>query len=291
MRFGLFLGCSVPVRAQNYELSVRRVAPGLGIELEDLEGAACCGYPVQSVSRETALAMAARNLALASRRGLDVCVLCSACGGTLMEAAAELEHDPDLRQRVNRHLEPAGPGYPGGVKVLHVAEVLAHRVGAAAIRDAVTRPLTGLRVAVHYGCHYLRPRETHAAGEDPEAPTSIDELVEATGALSVDFPGRLACCGGGILGIHEQTALAITRAKLDAVTAAGADAMVVVCPFCSVMLEGNQKRIEKAAGTEYKLPVLYYPQLLGLALGLDAKEVGLQLNRIKAKELIARVGA
>jgi len=291
VRLGLFLGCSVPVRAQNYEVSVRRVAPRLGIELEDLEGAACCGYPVQSVSRETALVMATRNLALASRRGLDLCVLCSACGGSLMEAAAELEGDEDLRARTNRHLEPEGLSYPGGVKVVHIAEVLAHRVGAARIRDAVERPLEGLRIAVHYGCHYLRPRETHPAGEDPEAPGSIDELVEATGARSVDYPGRLACCGGGILGIHEETALAITRVKLDAVAGAGVDAMVVVCPFCSVMLEGNQKRIEKAAGREYKLPVLYYPQLLGLALGFGAKELGLQLNRIKAKELIARVGA
>jgi heterodisulfide reductase subunit B len=291
MRFGLFLGCSVPVRAQNYEASVRRVAPGLGVELEDLEGASCCGYPVQSVSRETALAMAARNLALAGRRGLDVCVLCSACGGSLMEAASELDGDDGLRARTNRHLEPEGLSYEGGVKVLHVAEVLAHRVGADRIRERVTRPLEGLRIAVHYGCHYLRPRETHACGEDPEVPGSIDALVEATGARSVDYPGRLTCCGGGILGIDEQTALAITRGKLDAVSAEAVDAMVVVCPFCSVMFEGNQKRIEKAAGTEYKLPVLYYPQLLGLALGFGAKELGMQLNRIKAKDLIARVGA
>ena len=291
MRLGLFLGCSVPVRAQNYEASVRLVAPRLGVTLDDLEGAACCGYPVQSVSRETGLVMAARNLALAGSRGLDVCVLCSACGGSLMEAAAELEQDGEERERVNRHLRPDGLEYGGGVKVMHVAEVLAHHVGAGRIREAVTRPLEGLRIAVHYGCHYLRPREVHAAGEDPEDPRSIDALVEATGALSVDYPGRLTCCGGGILGIHEETALAISRSKLDAASGAGADAMVVVCPFCSVMLEGNQKRIEKAAGTEYKLPVLYYPQLLGLALGFGARELGMQLNRIKAKDLIARVGA
>jgi heterodisulfide reductase subunit B len=148
-----------------------------------------------------------------------------------------------------------------------------------------------MRIAVHYGCHYLRPRETHPAGEDPEAPTSLDDLVRATGAESVDYQGRLGCCGGGILGIHEETALAITKRKLDAAANAGADAMVVICPFCSVMLEGNQKRIEKASGREYKLPVLYYPQLLGLAMGFDVKELGFQLNRIKAGELIARVGA
>jgi heterodisulfide reductase subunit B len=285
----LFLGCSVPVRSQNYEASVRKVAPALGIELEDEKGFGCCGYPVQSVSRFAALVMAARNLALAAGRGADLCVLCSACGGSLMEAAAELE-DLEERERVNAQLEPEGLRYEGGARVRHVAEILAHEIGPERIRRAVKRPLEGLIVAVHYGCHYLRPRETHPAGEDPEAPTSLDELVRATGARSVDYAGKLDCCGGGILGIHEDTALAISRRKLDAAADAGAEAMVVICPFCSVMLEGNQKRIEKAAGREYKLPVLYYPQLLGLAMGFDVKELGFQLNRIKAKELLARVG-
>lgn len=290
MKLALFLGCSVPVRSQNYEASVRRVAPALGIELVDLAGMGCCGYPVQSVSRETALVMAARNLAIAGARGLDVCALCSACGGSLMEAAAELE-DAEQRVRINNHLAPDGIEYGGGVRVRHVAEVLAHEVGIERIRAAVKRHLKGLRVAVHYGCHYLRPRETHTAGEDPEAPRSLDDLVRATGARSVDYTGKLGCCGGGILGIHEETALAITRRKLEAAAGEGADAMVVICPFCSVMLEGNQKRIEKATGREYKLPVLYYPQLLGLAMGFDVKELGFHLNRIKAKELLARVGA
>lgn len=289
MSTALFLGCSVPVRSQNYEASVRKVVPALGIELEDEKDFGCCGYPVQSVSRFSALVMAARNLALAAGRGADLCVLCSACGGSLMEAAAELE-DLDERERVNAQLEPEGLRYEGGARVRHVAEILAHEVGPERIRRAVKRPLEGLIVAVHYGCHYLRPRETHPAGEDPEAPTSLDELVRATGARSVDYAGKLDCCGGGILGIHEDTALAISRRKLDAAADAGAEAMVVICPFCSVMLEGNQKRIEKAAGREYKLPVLYYPQLLGLAMGFDVRELGFQLNRIKAKELLDRVG-
>jgi heterodisulfide reductase subunit B len=276
------------VRSQNYELSVRRVAPALGVELVDVDGFGCCGYPLVGVSRLAALAMSARSLAAAG--DLPVAALCSACGGSLMEAAAELEHE-EPRRRVNEVLGPDGVRYGGGARVRHVAEVLYHDVGIERIRQAVTRPLDGLRIAVHYGCHYLRPRETHPAGEDPESPRSLDELVRVTGAESVEYESRLGCCGGGILGIAEQTALAISRRKLDAVAEAGADAMVVVCPFCSVMLEGNQKRIEKAAGREYKIPVLYYPQLLGLAMGFGANELGFQLNRIKAGELVARVGA
>jgi len=289
VRAGLFLGCTVPVRAQNYEASLRRIAPGLGIDVVDLTGAGCCGYPVQSVSRRAALVMAARNLAIARRQDLDVVVLCSACGGSLKEAAHLLDADGRLREETNRALEGEGLSYEPGSRVRHVAEVLVHEVGIERIRAAVTRPLAGIRVAVHYGCHYLRPREIHAPGEDPEAPSTLDELVRATGAESLDYAGRLGCCGGGILGIDEQTALAITRRKLDAV--AGADAVVVVCPFCSVMLEGNQKRIEKAAGREYKLPVVYYPQLLGLAMGFGADDLGFSQNRIKAAELLSRAGA
>ncbi len=285
----MYLGCSVPVRGQNYELGVRAVAPLLGIELVDLPELGCCGYPVQSVSAHTALVMAGRNLAIAGREGLDLCVLCSACGGSLMEAASELEHDPGKKERVNGDLGPEGLRYEGGVRVVHIAEVLASHVGADRIRAAVKRPLSGMKLAVHYGCHFLRPREVHA-GEDPENPHSIDDLVRAIGATSVDYRGRLGCCGGAILGIDEATALAMARSKLDAVREAGADAMVVVCPFCSVMFEGNQKRIEKVARTEYNLPVIYYPQLLGLALGLGGKEVGFQLNRIKADALIQRFG-
>ena len=206
-----------------------------------------------------------------------------------MEAAHVLE-DPARRERVNSVLAAEGLAYEGRVSVEHVAEVLDGRVGIDALRDRVVRPLEGVRVAVHYGCHYLRPREVHR-GESVEEPRSLDALVEVTGAESVDYEGRLGCCGGGILGIREETALGVARRKLDAVADAGVDAMVVVCPFCSVMFEGNQKRIEKVYGREYRLPVLYYPQLLGLAMGFGAKELGFSLNRIKARELIQRVGA
>jgi heterodisulfide reductase subunit B len=290
MRYALYLGCSVPVRGQNYEMSVRAVAPLLGIDLVDLPGLGCCGYPVQSVSHHTALVMAARNLALAEAEGLDLCVLCSACGGSLMEAASDLA-DARIRDAVNADLSPEGLRVEGTAAVHHFARVLASELGVERVRAAVKRPLDGWRLAVHYGCHYLRPREIHASGEDPDAPHSLDDLVRALGAQSVDYTDRLGCCGGAILGIDEDAALAISRRKLDAVTGAGADAMVVVCPFCSVMFEGNQKRIEKAYGREYKLPVIYLPQLLGLALGLGHKEVGFQLNRIKARDLLARAGA
>jgi len=292
VRYALFLGCSVPVRAMNYEVSVRKVAGRLGVEFEDLPEFGCCGYPLAAVSELTAHAMAARNLALAASRDLPVAALCSACSGFLTETAHRLEQDKDFRDRVNGILDMFGLSYDARrpVEVRHIARLLLEDVGEDRIRAEIKNPLRNVRAAVHYGCHFLRPRTLHPA-EDPENPHSLDRLVELTGGESVDYERRLACCGGAVLGIKEETALLVSKRKLDAVAAAGADAMVAVCPFCSVMFEGNQKKIEKTWETSYGLPVLYYPQLLGLAMGLDPEELGFSMNRIKAKDLLEKAAA
>jgi heterodisulfide reductase subunit B len=290
--YALFLGCSVPVRALNYELSARKVASRLGIPLADVEDFACCGYPLAAVSEPAAFAMAARNLALAAGRGHDIVALCSACSGFLMESASRLREDPALRDRVNAILDPQGLSFDARkpVAVRSLVNVLLESGGEEKVRAAVAVPLKNIRVAVHYGCHVLRPRSLHGE-EDPENPVSIDRLVALAGGESVAYENRLACCGGGILGIKEDTALRVARRKLDAVAEAKADAMVLVCPFCSVMFEGNQKKIEKISGTGYGLPVLYLTQLLGLAMGMSADDLGFPMNRIKAQGLLDRIAS
>jgi heterodisulfide reductase subunit B len=292
VKYALFLGCSVPVRAMNYEVSVRRVAERLGVEFEDLPGFGCCGYPIAAVSGLTAHAMAARNLALAASRDLPIAALCSACSGFLAETAARLEEDGDLRAEVNRILDMFGLSYDARrpAEVRHIVRLLLEDVGEDRIRSEIKNPLTHVRAAVHYGCHYLRPRTLHPE-EDPENPRSLDRLVELTGGSSISYEKRLACCGGAVLGIKEETSLLVAKGKLDAAAGADANAMVVVCPFCSVMFEGNQKKIEKTWETSYGLPVLYYPQLLGLAMGLPAEELGFSMNRIKARDLLDKVAA
>jgi len=292
MTYALFLGCSVPVRAPNYELSARKVASRLGIPLADVDDFACCGYPLAAVSELGAFAMAARNLALAADRGHDIVALCSACSGFLMESAHRLREDPELRDRVNAVLAPFGLGFDARkpVAVKSIVSVFLENRGEERIRAAVTAPLRNVRVAVHYGCHVLRPRSLHGE-EDPENPGSIDRLVALAGGESVAYEHRLACCGGGILGIKEDTALRVARRKLDAVAESKADAMVLVCPFCSVMFEGNQKKIEKSFGTSYGLPVLYLTQFLGLAMGMSADDLGFPMNRIKAQGLLDKLAS
>jgi len=289
--YALYLGCTAPVRALNYERAARATAARLGIELIDINDFGCCGFPLKAVQHDAALLLSARNLALAEEQGLDVCALCSSCTGTLAEANHALQNDEALRQRTNQALEAAtGHRYNGTVQVRHFVRVLYEQVGLARIRQEVTVDLSGLRLAAHYGCHYLKPVDAHDRFDDPENPHSLDRLITALGAESIYYEGREQCCGGGILGADENTALAMPRLKLERVVAAGADALVIVCPFCDIMYELQQRRIEKLYETRYNVPVIFYPQLLGLAMGLSAEEVGLPLNRVKSKKLMEIAG-
>ena len=286
-RYALYLGCTAPVRTLNYELSARNTARRLGIEFVDINDFGCCGFPVKALDHDTALLMSARNLALAEEQGLDICALCSSCTGTQAEANRLLQEDEDLRERVNDKLEAAtGRRYNGTIRVRHYARVLYEEVGVPRIQETVRKDLSSLRLAAHYGCHYLKPAGAHDDFDDPEDPRSLDEMIEALGIESVNYEGRDQCCGGGILAADEKTALAMPHLKLERAVAAGADALVVVCPFCDIMYEFQQRRIEKIYETQYRLPVLFYPQLLGLAMGLSADEVGFRLNRVKSRAIM-----
>ncbi len=283
----LFLGCTVPVRNLNYELSARKVAGLLGVELKDDPELGCCGYPLKGSDQEAALVIAARALAQAGRTGLPLVALCSACAGTLAEAEHLLAHDQDLRARVNQRLEPLGLDYQPGVVVRHLVRYLLEEVGLEAIQAKMTRSLEGFSFAPHYGCHYLKPSEITGGFDDPEDPQSLARLIQATGAQAVDYATLKECCGGGVLGADEELAGLMAGKKLSELDAAGVTALALICPFCNVMYEGQQKAIGKRMGTKLKVPVVYVTQLLGLAMGLAPDEVGLKLNRVKPKKLIA----
>ena len=283
----LFLGCTVPVRNLNYELSARKVAGLLGVELRDDPELGCCGYPLKGSDQEAALVIAARALAQAGKTGLPLVALCSACAGTLAEAEHLLAHDQDLRARVNQRLEPLGLDYQPGVVVRHLVRYLLEEVGLEAIQAKMTRSLEGFSFAPHYGCHYLKPSEITGGFDDPEDPQSLARLIQATGAQSVDYATLKECCGGGVLGADEELAGLMAGKKLSELDAAGVTALALICPFCNVMYEGQQKAIGKRMGTKLKVPVVYVTQLLGLAMGLAPDEVGLKLNRVKPKKLIA----
>lgn len=285
-RYALYLGCTVPVRALNYEMAARKVAERLGIELVDVDGFSCCGFPAKPLDWRAGLLMAARNLALAEAQGLDMLTLCSACTGMLTEAAHLLKEDAELCAWVNEQLAGMGRAYNGTVRVRHFARMLYEKVGIEALREAVTVSLADFGFAPHYGCHYLKPSHLYDGFDDPENPQSLDRLIEATGARVVRYEDEGQCCGGGILGFDEEAALLVTKQKLDHIVVTGADAMVLICPFCAIMYEANQRRVENLYETSYKLSVLYYPQILGLAMGFSAEEMGFKLNRVKPRKLL-----
>ncbi|HOE63725.1 MAG TPA: CoB--CoM heterodisulfide reductase iron-sulfur subunit B family protein [Candidatus Sumerlaeota bacterium] len=288
--YALFLGCTIPVRAQNYEISTRKVASALGLELIHIPNFTCCGYPISSLNEMTAEAMAARNLALAEKEGADICAICTACTGVLTEVGKKLAEDEKARAEINKRLKPAGLEYKGTVKVKHFARILHEEVGLKKIANAVTRQLKGLRIAPHYGCHYLKPHEIYEGFDSPEDPRTIDDIIAATGAESVSYMNKTRCCGGALLAVDENLALKITKEKLDQLKALNVDAIGLVCPFCSVMYESNQKKIETTFETSYNLPVLYLPQILGLAMGMDAKDLGFNMNRVKANAALQKAG-
>ncbi len=289
MKYALFLGCTIPVRAQNYEMAAREVAKTIGLELIDLEDFACCGFPVKSSSPKTTLIIAARNLAIAAEHDLDICTLCNACTSILTEANKELEENKNLRDMVNEELSTIGREYKPGVKIKHFSRILYEDVGLGEIKKNIKKDLALLSFSIHYGCHYLRPKEIYENFDDPENPSSVDELVKVTGAKVVDYKNKLECCGGAILGVEEYIALAMAKEKLDYVTANDVDALVSICPFCSIMYEDNQRKIESKFNVKYDLPVLYFPQVLGLAFGLDKKQLGFRLNKVKADKLLTKL--
>lgn len=289
MKYAFFIGCVTPVMARQNEVSTRRVAEELGIELIDVDDFACCGFPLRSVDVETSLLMAARNLSVAEELGLDICAICSGCAGTLTEANKELKENDKFRREVNEKLRKIGREYNGSIDVKHFATVLYEDVGLEKIKSKVKKSLEHLAVASHYGCHYHKPSHIYENREDPEFPTSLDELVALTGAKPVDYEDKMQCCGGNIVGVDENITFAIASEKLEHLKTVAADSMNLVCPLCNTVYDRNQRIIERRLNKSYGIPVLFYPQILGLALGIDQGELGFNMNRVKVSGLLSKI--
>ena len=287
VKYGMFLGCTVPARLVAYDLSARKILEALGVELVDLKDVGCCGSPdMGSVSKKAALAVAAWNLALAEEQGVDVVItLCNGCNEVLSRAVETLK-DLSKRDEVNAILRELGHEYKGNVQVKHLVRVLYEDIGVEKIRELVEKPFKNLKVATHYGCHLVRPSEI-LKFDDPDNPRSLDELVEATGAISVIYPNKMECCGLPVLAVREELAYRIASDKLKAMREAGAEALITVCPFCYLHFENTQVMLE--VPEEEQVPVIHYPQLLGLAMGLEPDDVGLYENKIDASRVLEKL--
>jgi heterodisulfide reductase subunit B len=270
----------------NYELSARRVAQDLGIELLDVDEFDCCGFPVKNVDIKAALVMAARNLCVAQERGLDICTLCSGCASFLSEANSQLMENEELRREINTALGTWHMRFQGSTSVRHFARILYEEIGSRRIEEKVSKDLSALHVACHYGCHYLKPAEALGGFDDPEHPQSLDHLIKNAGASVIDYADKKGCCGNVILAVNEDISMAMAKKKLDNVSRSRANALVVACPACGFQFDNMQMVIETDAGDNYELPVLYFPQLLGLAFGREPEELGLDENRVSVDELL-----
>ena len=268
MKYALFLGCKIPSRLPAYAASTRAVFQHLGVTLLDLDFN-CCGYPARSVSRDGFVLAAARNLALAGQAGLNVLTPCACCFGTLRHAIALLDEDAALRARITQALAAEGLAWSGAIEVEHVLPVLARAIGVDALAAGVRAPRTGLRVAAQYGCHTLRPSNM-ARFDNPLAPTIFEDLISLTGATPIDWPRRLDCCGDPLHDANAPLSETMTRAKIADALASGAEVMCTACPHCHLRFDGVQSDTADAS-----IRTLLYTQLLGLALGLPAKSLGL----------------
>lgn len=284
MKFSYYMGCQVPARINYCDLSVRKVADKLGIELIDLEEASCCGFNLRSIDSKATLLLSSRILSLAERAEMDLVVLCNSCYSTLIETKALLDERTELREEVNEFLASEDLEYRGGVEVKDIIEVYYRDYGIDRIKSKIVRRFDGLKAAVHYGCHLLRPsRKTKF--DDPEDPHILDSLVEAVGVQSICWPLKLWCCGFPTLMVEMKMGLMLARNKLMDAINSGAQCIITTCPSCQITFDILQPTVGRMYNESYNLPTLYYSQLLGLALGLKAEEVGLNLNRVPTESI------
>lgn len=285
-RYALFLGCNIPARVKQYDLSARAVLGKLDVELVDNPQFNCCGYPMRNSDPLAYLLSAVKNLALAEKMGLDMLVLCQCCYGSLKKAAHLMKSDDAMAETVRVHLADHGLVYNGQVQIKHLLTVLYHDVGIEALKKHVSKPYKNLNMAVHYGCHVLRPSEI-TEFDDPVTPTLIDELVEITGAKSVDWPLKLECCGAPAMGINDDLAMNLARKKLDDGRQAGAQYLCTACPYCQIQFDTVQQMILTHSRNSDALPAMVYPQLLGLGMGIDAKTLGIEMNGLDITEVLS----
>jgi heterodisulfide reductase subunit B len=288
MKYAYYPGCSAHSTARDMHESSLAVAEALGMELKELEDWSCCGATsAHQTDRVLADALAAANLVLARKTGLDMVVNCAACYNRSKTANYEVLSSQAVRQRVNDAL---GEDYDGSVKVRHFVEVLLEDVGLGQLGKSLKRSLNGLKVACYYGCYLVRPPEV-TGFDDAENPTSLDRLVTAMGGEALEWPCKVECCGGGLNLTRTDVTVQLSGSIIQMARAAGADCITVACPMCQTSLDLRQKDIEKATGERYGMPILYITQLLGLCLGIAPGKLGLNRLMVSPSSVLKAIGS
>ncbi len=292
MKFGYYPGCAMDRNARSYHISMMAIAEPLGLQFEEMEDWNCCGATEYfAINDIPAYALVGRNLALASQQydGEKLVAPCSACFLNLKKTDHVMGEYKGINENVNTALQAGGLDYqPGSVSVHHLLEVIVKDVGLDAIEEKIQKPLYELRIAPYYGCLVPRPADMESF-DDPEHPTSMDDLLETLGAIVIDYPLKAQCCGGHMTQIKEVTALELIRRLLKNADDYGADVISTLCPMCQLNLDAYQGAVNAHFGTNYNIPVLYFTQLIGLAFGIPESELGFGKEIVSAKPALEKI--
>jgi heterodisulfide reductase subunit B len=291
--YAYYPGCSMGTTARSYQDSLDAITGPLGIDLHTIDDWNCCGATEYlGLSRLPAYALIARNLALAERtRDMadTVVASCSACFLNLSKANHAMAANPVLEAQVNEALAAGGLHYtPDSVKVRHLLDVIVHEVGLDTVRGRVVRPLRGLKLAPYLGCMVPRPDYDQRCS-DPEHPHELDRLLGALGAEVIDFPMKTDCCGGHMTQISPSTAFGLIRHLVDGASSAGADMMVTICPMCQMNIDAFQGEMNAYFHTSYRMPIVFFTQIMGLAFGLSPEAAGFGRELVDARPALAHI--
>jgi heterodisulfide reductase subunit B len=285
-QYAYYPGCSLESLGKNYHLSALAVSDGLGVELKELEDWNCCGatayFPVDELLAYT---LVSRNLAIAEKTGLqDFVAPCSACYKNAYTTNKYLKADPDLAEHINYALEEDHLHVEGKMKVRHLIEVFIEDVGLEEIEKKVAHPLKGLRVAPYYGCQIVRPRKDK---EDVENPQFFEKLLSAIGAEPIDYASKTRCCGGSLIITNRKAALDMVHKLLQDAVNSNANVIATTCPMCNVNVEVYQSQVNREFGTNFSIPVMYFTQLMGMALGIEPKRIGVGASMLSLAQSTA----
>lgn len=284
MKIAYYPGCSLHSTGVEYDISTRQVCLSLGIELVEVEDWICCGAsPSHQCDELMSVALPAKNLALAVQTDnlKEVCAPCASCYSRLKFAQEKMK-DKNLKRDVEQIIASA---YPEDVKVLHILDVIVEKVGTDAIKEKVVKDLGGIKVACYYGCLMTRPPKVTGKRQF-ENPTDMELLMEALGVEPVDWNMKTFCCGASFALTQTEVVLELTRKILADAESVGADVISVGCPLCHANLDGRQIQINKKFNTNFQIPIFYFTELLGLALGIEAKELGVFKHLTKVKDFL-----
>ncbi|MFX1455173.1 MAG: CoB--CoM heterodisulfide reductase iron-sulfur subunit B family protein [Promethearchaeota archaeon] len=287
----LYLGCTIPLKLPHLEKAFRDVASILDVKLKEMEGVSCCPEPVslQSLNIDTWVTLGARNLAIAEKMGLDILTICSGCYETLKTVSVLLEEDKKYLEKIDGILKKINYHYTGKTKVYHFVELFSQPEWLEKLKDLTVKPLDNLTLAVHYGCHLVRPSKIMNF-DHPEKPEKIDIILQTLGAKTIDFANKLECCGF-CARLQEEIGEKLVEDKMTELCELEeeVDALIAVCPACTTQYDRKEKMISRKTGKELDIPVLYLAEIMAIALGVDLQDLSLKNRSVRPNKLIEKL--